>query len=177
MIHYKSKAEIELIRESSLLVSKTLAEVAKIIKPGISTFELDQFAEKFLMDNNASPSFKGYQDFPFACCISVNDAVVHGFPVKDALKDGDIVSVDVGAFKNGFHGDSAYTFAVGEISAELKQLLRVTKESLYKGIEKAIHGNRHISIYGNILFPVYQNLGGVHQRVRFIWNAGVKIAF
>ena len=153
MIHYKSKAEIELIRESSLLVSKTLAEVAKIIKPGISTFELDQFAEKFILDNGATASFKGYQDFPFACCISVNDAVVHGFPTKDVLKDGDIVSVDVGAFKNGFHGDSAYTFAVGEISAELKQLLRVTKESLYKGIEKAIHGNR----VGDIAMP-YSNI-------------------
>ncbi len=152
MIHYKSKAEIELIRESSLLVSKTLAEVAKIIKPGISTFELDQFAEKFILDNGATASFKGYQDFPFACCISVNDAVVHGFPTKDVLKDGDIVSVDVGAFKNGFHGDSAYTFAVGEISAELKQLLRVTKESLYKGIEKAIHGNR----VGDIAYAVQQ---------------------
>jgi methionyl aminopeptidase len=152
MIHYKSKAEIELIRESSLLVSKTLAEVAKIIKPGISTFELDQFAEKFILDNGATASFKGYQDFPFACCISVNDAVVHGFPAKDALKDGDIVSVDAGAFKNGFHGDSAYTFAVGEISAELKQLLRVTKESLYKGIEKAIHGNR----VGDIAYAIQQ---------------------
>jgi methionyl aminopeptidase len=152
MIHYKSKAEIELIRESSLLVSKTLAEVAKIIKPGISTFELDQFAEKYILDNGATASFKGYQDFPFACCISVNDAVVHGFPTKDPLKDGDIVSVDVGAFKNGFHGDSAYTFAVGEISAELKQLLRVTKESLYKGIEKAIHGNR----VGDIAYAVQQ---------------------
>jgi methionyl aminopeptidase len=153
MIHYKSKAEIELIRESSLLVSKTLAEVAKIIAPGISTFELDQFAEKFILDNGATASFKGYQDFPFACCISVNDAVVHGFPTKDALKDGDIVSVDVGAFKNGFHGDSAYTFAVGEISTELKQLLRVTKESLYKGIEKAIHGNR----VGDIAYAVQQH--------------------
>jgi methionyl aminopeptidase len=152
MIHYKSKAEIELIRESSLLVSKTLAEVAKIIKPGISTFELDQFAEKYILDNGATASFKGYQDFPFACCISVNDAVVHGFPTKDALKDGDIVSVDAGAFKNGFHGDSAYTFAVGEISDELKQLLRVTKESLYKGIEKAIHGNR----VGDIAYAVQQ---------------------
>ncbi len=152
MIHYKTKAEIELIRESSLLVSKTLAEVAKIIKPGISTFELDQFAEKFILDNGATASFKGYQDFPFACCISVNDAVVHGFPTKDVLKDGDIVSVDVGAFKNGFHGDSAYTFAVGEISAEVKQLLRVTKESLYKGIEKAIHGNR----VGDIAYAVQQ---------------------
>ncbi len=142
MVHYKSKAEIELMRESSLLVSKTLAEVAKIIRPGISTLELDAFAEKFILDNKATASFKGYQDFPYACCISVNDAVVHGFPTKDVLKDGDIVSVDVGVFKNGFHGDSAYTFAVGEISTELKQLLRVTKESLYKGIEKAIHGNR-----------------------------------
>lgn len=142
MIHYKTKAEIELIRESSLLVSKTLAEVAKIIRPGISTFELDQFAEKFILKNGGSPSFKGYQDFPFTCCISVNDAVVHGFPTKDVLKEGDIVSVDVGVFKNSFHGDSAYTFAVGEISTEKKQLLSVTKESLYKGIEKAIHGNR-----------------------------------
>lgn len=142
MIHYKSKAEVELIRESSLLVSKTLAEVAKLIKPGVSTYELDQFADQFIINHNATPSFKGYQDFPFACCISVNDAVVHGFPTKDILKDGDIVSVDVGAFKNGFHGDSAYTFAIGNVSDEIKQLLRVTKESLYKGIEKAIHGNR-----------------------------------
>ena len=152
MIHYKTKAEIELMRESSLLVSKTLAEVAKLIRPGISTFELDQFADKFITDNGATPSFKGYQGFPFACCISVNDAVVHGFPTKDLLKDGDIVSVDVGVFKNGFHGDSAYTFAVGAITPEVKQLLRVTKESLYKGIEKAIHGNR----VGDIGFAIQQ---------------------
>lgn len=152
MIHYKTKAEIELMRESSLLVSKTLAEVAKLIRPGISTLELDQFADKFITDNGATPSFKGYQGFPFACCISVNDAVVHGFPTKDLLKDGDIVSVDVGVFKNGFHGDSAYTFAVGEIAPEVKQLLRVTKESLYKGIEKAIHGNR----VGDIGFAIQQ---------------------
>lgn len=150
MIHYKTKEEIELIRISSLLVSKTLAEVAKIIRPGISTFELDEFAEKFIRDNGAVPSFKGYQDFPFTCCISVNDAVVHGFPVKEPLKDGDIVSVDVGVFKNGFHGDSAYTFAIGEIAPEVKQLLSVTKQSLYKGIEKAIHGNR----VGDIAFAV-----------------------
>jgi methionyl aminopeptidase len=152
MIHYKTKAEIELMRESSLLVSKTLAEVAKLIRPGISTLELDQFADKFITDNGATPSFKGYQGFPFACCISVNDAVVHGFPTKDLLKDGDIVSVDVGVFKNGFHGDSAYTFAVGDIAPEVKQLLRVTKESLYKGIEKAIHGNR----VGDIGFAIQQ---------------------
>jgi len=171
MIHYKSKAEIELMRQSSELVSKTLAEVAKIIKPGISTFDLDLYAEKFITANGATPSFKGYQDFPFACCISVNDAVVHGFPTKDILKDGDIVSVDVGVFKNGFHGDSAYTFAVGEISAEVKQLLRVTKESLYKGIEKAIHGNR----VGDIAYAVqhYTETGFGYGVVRELVGHGL----
>ena len=131
------------MRISSLLVSKTLAEIAKIIRPGISTYALDIIAEQFIRDNGATPSFKGYGTpaFPFACCMSVNDAVVHGFPTKAELKDGDIVSVDVGTFINGFHGDSAYTFAVGEIKAEEKQLLRVTKQSLYKGIEKATYGN------------------------------------
>ena len=144
MIQYKSKAEIELMRESCLLVSKTLAMVAGIIKPGVTTAMIDKMAEQFIRDNGATPSFKGYGNpaFPFACCISVNDAVVHGFPTNDELKDGDIVSVDVGAFKNGFHGDSAYTFAIGAISDEVKKLLTVTKQSLYKGIEKAIHGNR-----------------------------------
>ena len=152
MIHYKSEKEVELIRESSLLVSKTLAMVAGILKPGISTLYIDQQAEQFIRDHGALPSFKGYGDpaFPFTCCISVNDAVVHGFPTKDELKDGDIVSVDCGAYKNGFHGDSAYTFAIGEISEEVKQLLRVTKQSLYKGIEKAVHGNR----VGDISFAV-----------------------
>ncbi len=144
MIHYKSKAEIELMRESSLIVSKTLAMIASQVKPGITTAVLDKLAEQFIRDNGATPSFKGYGDpaFPFACCMSVNDAVVHGFPTNDELKDGDIVSVDVGAFKNGFHGDSAYTFAIGNITDEVKKLLTVTKQSLYKGIEKAIHGNR-----------------------------------
>ncbi len=142
MIHYKSKAEIELMRISSLLVSDTLALVAAAIKPGVSTLHLDKIAEEFIKDNKATASFKGYHGFPFTCCISVNDAVVHGFPTKNEMKDGDIVSVDVGVFKNGFHGDSAYTFAIGEIPDEVKKLLRVTKESLYKGIEKAVHGNR-----------------------------------
>ncbi len=153
MIQYKSKEEIELMRISSLLVSNTLAEVAKIIRPGISTFELDKYADEFIKDNGATPSFKGYQNFPFACCISVNDAVVHGFPIKSALNDGDIVSVDVGVFKNGFHGDSAYTFAIGNISDEVKQLLRVTKESLYKGIEKAVYGSR----VGDISYAVQEH--------------------
>src|SRR4249919_1362225 len=150
MIHYKSKAEVEIMRESNLLLSKALAEVAKIIRPGISTLDIDRLAEEFILDNGATPSFKGYQDFPFACCMSVNDAVVHGFPTKDELKEGDIVSVDVGVFKNGFHGDSAYTFAVGEIADKVKQLLKDTKASLYMGIEKAVHGNR----VGDIAFAV-----------------------
>lgn len=142
------------MRQSSLLVSKTLAEVAKIIKPGISTLEIDSFAEKFILDNGAKPSFKGYGKpaFPFACCISVNDAVVHGFPTKDELKEGDIVSVDVGVFKNGFHGDSAYTFALGGVTDDVKKLLSVTKASLYKGIEKAVSGNR----IGDISFAIQQ---------------------
>ncbi len=152
MIYYKTKDEIELMRQSSLLVSKTLAEVAKIIKPGVTTLEIDSFAEQFILDNGATPSFKGYGKpaFPFACCISVNDAVVHGFPTKDELKEGDIVSVDVGVFKNGFHGDSAYTFALAGVDEDVKKLLAVTKASLYKGIEKAIHGNR----VGDISFAI-----------------------
>ena len=130
MIHYKTKTEIELMRISCLLVSKTLAEIAKIIRPGISTWEMDQIAEQFIRDNGATPSFKGYGNppFPFACCMSVNDAVVHGFPTKTELREGDIVSVDVGTFKNGFHGDSAYTYGIGQIAADIKKLLIVTKE-------------------------------------------------
>jgi methionyl aminopeptidase len=132
------------MRQSCQLVSRTLTEVAALIRPGITTLELDTRAETFIRDHGAIPSFKGYGSpaYPFATCISVNDAVVHGFPDKKPLCEGDIVSVDIGAFMNGFHGDSAYTFAIGAISAELKQLLVVTKESLYRGIEKAVHGNR-----------------------------------
>lgn len=150
MIIYKTKAEIELMRESSLLVSDTIAQVASFIKPGVTTMTLDKMAEDYIRDHGATASFKGYNGFPYACCISVNDAVVHGFPNNNELKDGDIVTLDVGVFKNGFHGDSAYTFGIGEISDEIKQLLRVTKESLYKGIEKAVHGNR----VGDIAFAI-----------------------
>lgn len=142
MIQYKTNAEIELMRESAGLVGQALAVVASLIKPGVTTQQLDKVAEEFIRDNGALPSFKGYHDFPFACCISVNDAVVHGFPNAVPLKAGDIVSVDVGVYKNGFHGDSAYTFGLGEIGEDLQQLMRITKESLYKGIEKAIAGNR-----------------------------------
>lgn len=152
MIHYKTKEEIELMRISSQLVSKTLAHVAAHIKPGISTLELDKIADDFIRENGATPSFKGYgtPPFPFACCISVNDAVVHGFPTNEPLKEGDIVSVDVGVLKNGFHGDSAYTFGIGNVAEEVRNLMTDTKASLYKGIEKAVHGNR----IGDIAFAV-----------------------
>lgn len=150
MIYYKTKEEIELIQQSSLLVGKTLAEVAKIIRPGIKTIELDKVAETFIRDHKAIPAFKGYNGFPATLCISVNDVVVHGFPGDEILKEGDIVSVDCGTFMNGFYGDSAYTFAVGEVSDEKRLLMERTKESLYLGIKVAKAGNR----IGNIGYEV-----------------------
>jgi methionyl aminopeptidase len=150
MILYKTTEEVEIMRHSGMLVGQALAEVAKAIRPGVTTHDLDLIAEKFILDNGAVPSFKNYKGYPFATCISVNDAVVHGFPNKVPLKDGDIVSVDVGVYKNNYHGDSAYTFAVGETPKELLGLMKVTKESLYRGIEKAIAGNR----VGDISFAV-----------------------
>ncbi len=152
MISYKTAAEVELIRQSCLLVGDTIAELDKIIKPGISTLQLDRTAEQFIMDNGAIPSFKNFKGFPYTCCISVNDAVVHGFPTNNVLKEGDIISVDVGALKNGYHGDSAYTFGLNSISNEVKQLMKITKESLYKGIEKAVVGNR----VGDIAFAIQE---------------------
>jgi methionyl aminopeptidase len=142
MIYIKTNAEIEVIRESSLLVSATLSEVAAFLKPGLTTLEIDKMADEFIRDNGAVPSFKNYKGYPFATCISVNDAVVHGFPGKHELRSGDIISVDVGVYKNGFHGDSAYTFAIGEVAQEVIQLMAVTRESLYRGIERAVAGNR-----------------------------------
>jgi methionyl aminopeptidase len=143
MIYLKTEEEIELLRQSNLIVSRTLAEVAKLITPGVSTLELDKVAEACIRDHGAIPTFLGYAGFPNTLCTSVNDQVVHGIPSKDAvLKEGDIISVDCGATKNGFVGDSAYTFCVGEVAEDVKQLLRVTKESLYLGIEQAINGNR-----------------------------------
>lgn len=157
MIIYKTKEEIEIMRHSCLLVGKTHAELAKILKPGITTMKMNSLAEEFINDNGGIPSFKNYSgSYPFATCISVNDAVVHGFPSDDELKDGDIVSVDIGIFKNGFHGDSAYTYAIGEVSEEIKMLLKVTKESLYKGIEKARQGNR----VGDIAYAIQEHTEG-----------------
>ncbi|HAW57635.1 MAG TPA: type I methionyl aminopeptidase [Bacteroidales bacterium] len=138
----KSSEEIELVRQSSILVGKTLAEVAKYIRPGIKTIELDRIAEEFIRDHGAIPGFKGYNGFPKAICISVNSVVVHGIPGDYELKEGDIVSVDCGTVLNGYWGDSAYTFAVGEIKPEVELLLKRTLESLYKGIEEAVAGNR-----------------------------------
>lgn len=152
MIYYKTAEETELIRESSLLVSKTLAEIAGLIRPGINTSILDKRAEEFIRDNGGIPAFKGYNGFPYALCISPNDKVVHGFPSKEELKEGDIVSVDCGVIKNNYIGDSAYTFAVGDVSEEIRQLLEVTKECLRRGIEKAVAGNR----VGDISFAVQE---------------------
>ncbi len=142
MIHYKTSNEIELIRESSLLVGKTLAEVAKFIKPGVEIIFLDNIAEEFIRDNKAIPGFKGYNGFPNTLCISINEEVVHGIPSKRILLEGDIVSIDCGVIKNEYYGDSAYTFAVGEINESKRNLIDITKQSLYKGLEVAIEGKR-----------------------------------
>ena len=139
---FKSSDEIELIRVSSLLVGKTLAEVASHLKAGITTLELDQIAEKFILDNGAKPSFKGYHGFKHTLCISVNEEVVHGIPGSRVIKEGDVVSVDCGVFHNGFHGDSAFTFPVAVEDPKVLKLLKVTKASLYRGIAKAVAGNR-----------------------------------
>ena len=158
MVFLKTEDEIELLRQSNLLVGKTLAEVAKLIKPGVTTGELDKVAEEFIRDHGAIPTFKGFPNhfgnpFPASICTSVNEQVVHGIPGDVVLKDGDIVSVDCGTYLNGFCGDSAYTFCVGEVDPEVMKLLRVTKESLYKGIENAVHGKR----LGDIGFAVQQH--------------------
>ena len=142
MIFLKTDEEIELLRESNMLVARTLAEVAKLIRPGISTLELDKVAEAFIRDHKAVPGFLGYHGFPNTLCTSVNEQVVHGIPNKRPLKEGDVVSVDCGTLLNGYYGDSAYTFCVGEVKPEVKALLDATKESLYKGIENAVEGKR-----------------------------------
>lgn len=142
MIYIKTQEEIELLRESNMMVGRTLGEMAKAIKPGITTLELDIIAEEYIRDNGGEPGFLGYDGFPNTLCISVNDQVVHGIPSSYAIKDGDVVSIDCGVLKNGYYGDSAYTFAVGEVDVKVLKLLEVTKQSLYKGIEMATEGKR-----------------------------------
>ncbi|MEM9918774.1 MAG: type I methionyl aminopeptidase [Bacteroidota bacterium] len=142
MIFYKTAEEIELIRESCLIVCKALAHVASRIRPGITGMQIDKEAEELIRDHQAKPGFKGYRGFPATLCISVNECVVHGIPSNVEFKDGDIVSVDCGSYKNGFFGDSAFTFALGDVSEDVMELLRVTNTSLYKGIDAAVINNR-----------------------------------
>ena len=159
MIYLKTEDEIELLRESNLLVGRTLAEVAKYVKPGVTTKKLDEVAEEFIRAHGAIPTFKGFPNpngspFPASICTSVNEQVVHGIPSEDVvLHEGDIVSVDCGTFMNGFCGDSAYTFCVGEVPEDVRNLLRVTKEALYEGIRNAVHGKR----LGDIGYAVQQH--------------------
>ena len=158
MIYLKTDEEVELLREANLLIGRTLAELAKIIKPGVTTKQLDKVAEEFIRDNGAEPTFKGFPNpyggpFPASICTSVNEQVVHGIPNDVPLQDGDIVSIDCGTRLNGFCGDSCYTFPVGEISPEVKNLLKTTKEALYKGIEQAVVGHR----LGDISYAVQQH--------------------
>ena len=142
MLIYKTEEEIELIRASAQVLARAHGEVAALIREGITTKELDARAEEVIRDAGGRPSFKGYNNFPAALCISTNSVVVHGFPSKYALKSGDIVSIDCGVFMNGYHADSAYTYPVGEVAPEVLTLLDETKAALYKGIEQAVAGNR-----------------------------------
>lgn len=152
-IYYKTDDEVELLRNSNMLVSMTHAEVAKFIRPGISTARLDQIAEEFIRDNGAEPAFKGYRDFPASLCISVNEAVVHGVPNAYELQEGDIISIDCGTELEGYFGDSAYTYCVGEVKPEIMELLKETKEALRLGIEQAKAGKR----IGDISFAIQQH--------------------
>jgi methionyl aminopeptidase len=142
MLYLKTEEEVGMLRESNLLVSRALAEVASFIRPGVTTLYLDEIAETFLRDNGGIPAFKGYGGFPKTLCTSVNDEVVHGIPSDYVLKDGDIISIDCGVVLNGWYGDSAYTFAVGEIDEKVRLLLEYTKASLEEGVKEAISGNR-----------------------------------
>ncbi|MEX2597116.1 MAG: type I methionyl aminopeptidase [Salibacteraceae bacterium] len=152
MLRGKKEEEIELLRESSLLVGKTLAEIAALIQPGVTPLELDKVAYEFIHDHHATPGFLNYNGFPNSLCISRNEAVVHGIPTNEPLENGDILSVDCGVLLNGYFGDSAYTFKVGEVSPEVDRLLKTTKECLRLGIEQAVAGNR----VGDIGFAIQQ---------------------
>ncbi|RYY88450.1 MAG: type I methionyl aminopeptidase [Chitinophagaceae bacterium] len=153
MIYYKTDEQVEQMRQAALLVSNTLAQVAALLKPGITTQSIDKTIGTIIRDNDAVPSFLGYNGYPFNSCISVNDVVVHGFPNNHPLREGDVVTIDVGVIKGGWHGDHAYTFMIGNPGAEAVKLVRITKESLYKGIEKAVAGNR----IGDIAFAIQEH--------------------
>jgi methionyl aminopeptidase len=158
MIVYKTREEIERLRESNQLVSKTLAEVAKYIKPGITTLQLNKIAEEFIRSHGAEPAFLGYRGYPATLCTSVNSVVVHGIPSSSyELMEGDIISIDCGVVMNGFYGDSAYTFPVGQIDEAIMKLLRVTHESLFKGIDEAVEGKRLGDISSAVQFHAEKN--------------------
>ncbi len=142
MLYLKTDEEVGLLKESNMLVSRTLAEMAALIRPGITTLYLDRIAEEFILDNGATPAFKGYGGFPNTLCTSVNDEVVHGIPSGYILKEGDVISIDCGVILKGWYGDGAYTFAVGDISEELRRLLDYTRASLEEGVRQAVAGNR-----------------------------------
>jgi methionyl aminopeptidase len=156
MIHYKTREEIELIKESAEILGKAHAEVARLIKPGAKTSEMDKRAEEFIRDHGGVPSFKNYNGFPYTLCVSPNEQVVHGFPSDQELQDGDILSIDCGVFYKGFHSDSAYTYSVGKVDEKYKQLIEVTKESLYKGIDEAVVGKR----VGDISYAIQNYVEG-----------------
>jgi methionyl aminopeptidase len=158
MMKLKTKEEIELMRQSALLVSHTLAELATMLRPGITTLSLDKKVGEMIKGYGATPSFLNFHGYPFNSCISVNDVVVHGFPNNRELRDGDLVSIDIGVFKNGFHGDHAYTFLIGAPKPEVLELVKITKESLYKGIEKAVAGNR----VGDISYAIQEHTEKKH---------------
>ncbi len=157
MIICKTQREIEIMRQAGRIVALTREELRKHIKPGITTIELDEIAEKFIKSNNAYPSFKGYNDFPGSICASVNEELVHGIPGPRVLKDGDIISIDIGAKFNGYHGDSAWTFPVGKISNQAQKILTVTEESLYEGLKQVRPGNRLLDISHAIQTHVENN--------------------
>jgi methionyl aminopeptidase len=170
MIYIKTDAEVELLRASNMLVSKTLAEVAGHIRAGVTTLQLDSIAETFIRDNGALPGFKGYAGFPNTLCTSVNDEVVHGIPSSYALKDGDIISVDCGVILNGYYGDSAFTFTVGEVKPEVNRLLVYTRASLEAGVKEAVTGNR----VGDISYAVQSKAeSGGYSVVRTLVGHGI----
>jgi len=156
MLKLKRAEEIEHLRENNQIVSKALAELGRMIRPGVTTLQLDRRAEEFIRDHGAEPGFLGYGGFPNSICTSVNDAVVHGIPSDYQLREGDIISIDVGTIKNGFYGDSAYTFTVGQVDEQVSSLLEATRESLFKGIDQAIAGNR----VGDISWAVQNHAEG-----------------
>lgn len=161
MVFYKTDEEIELIKISGDVLGRAHAEVAKLVEPGVTTIELDKVAEEFIRDNGGVPSFKGYSGFPGTLCVSPNEQVVHGIPNSDRLNEGDILSVDCGVYLSGFHSDSAYTYAVGNIDKSIEDLLTATKQSLFEGIDQAIVGKR----IGDVSFAIQKYVEDLNYTV------------